>query len=150
MTKLKRGALLISSLAIVSGGAFAGQASPVVVDVDLDNMFAQGDMITARTSKDDEVFIGCGTRNFETSPGGPLFSWAFCQARDTDGDAATCFTTNPELVKTIDAINSDSFITYGWTDDGAGNLTCTRMGFSTQSFYLDKHTAGNARGNENK
>jgi hypothetical protein len=36
-----------------------------------------------------------------------------------------------------------SFITFSWTDDGAGNLTCTRIGHSTQSFYLDEVAKSN-------
>ena len=148
MTKLKRGLAYAFGAILVSSTAFAGLTRSVVVDIDLDNNFASGDMITARTAKDDTVFIGCGTRNTEDGSGG-LFSWAFCQGEDRDGDSATCFTFNPDLVKTVREINSNSFITFSWTDDGAGNLTCTRMGFSTQSFYMDKHTKGNLKKKDN-
>ncbi len=134
--------------ALLSVSAFAGQTTPVVVDVDLDILFAQGDLITARNAKNDDVFIGCGTRNTEDGIGG-IFKFAFCQAQDADGDQVTCFTTNPDLVETIREINDTSYVQFSWSDDGAGNLTCTRMGFSTQSFYLDKHTKDNAKGNEN-
>ena len=29
-----------------------------------------------------------------------------------------------------------AFITFSWEDDGFGGGECTRVGFSTQSFYL--------------
>ena len=37
--------------------------------------------------------------------------------------------------------SSYGFVTFSWDDDGAGNLTCNRVGFSTQSFYLPDETA---------
>lgn len=120
----------------------AGQVQPAVVDVQLDSFFASGDLVSARTSESDEVFIGCGTRNFEDGDGS-TFSWAFCQAADDEGDSVTCFTSNPELVRTVREINDSSFVTFSWTDDGQGNLTCNRFGFSTQSFYIGKDAKGN-------
>lgn len=134
--------------ALLATPALAGQTQPAEVNVDLDTMFASGDMVTARGSKGDSEFIGCGTRNFEDGAGG-LFSWAFCQAEDADGDRATCFTFNPDLVKTINAINDTSYIQFAWTDDGSGSLTCTRMGFSTQSFYLGQNQRANIGKNGN-
>lgn len=135
-------------MATVSTAALAGATQPAIVEVDLDAQNASGDIISARDAKADNVIIGCGTRNFDDGVGG-VFNFAFCQAEDADGDRATCTSTNPELVKTIRELNDTSFITFGWSDDGAGNLTCTSMGFSTQSFYQDKHTKDNANGNQN-
>lgn len=142
MPKLMKTTIAMIGAALIAMPAFAGETQPAEVMVDLDNFFAQGDMLTARTDDNDEVFIGCGTRNFSDGAGG-LFSWAFCQAVDAEGDRATCFTFNTPLVDTINAINDNSFITFSWTDDGAGNLECTRMGFSTQSFYLGSKVKGN-------
>lgn len=126
--------------------AQGGAVNPVPVQVDLDAGTALGDMLSARDAKDDEVFIGCGTRNFDF--GGSFFSQAFCQALDEDGDRVTCFTQNPDLVKTIREINDGSFITFRFEDNGFGGFDCTAMGFSTQSFYMDKHAKGNQKGNE--
>ena len=83
-----------------------------------------------------------GQRNIEDGAGG-LFTWAFCQARDADGQQISCFTFNPDLVKTVNAINDTSFITFSWTEEDDGSLTCNRMGFSTQSFYLGKEIKRN-------
>jgi hypothetical protein len=135
-------------MATASTAALAGFTQPAIVEVDLDAQTAVGDIISARDAKSDNVFIGCGTRNFDDGAGG-VFNFAFCQAEDAAGDHVVCNTDNPELVRTIREINDSSFITFGWSDDGAGNLTCTSMGFSTQSFYQDKHTMDNAKGNTN-
>jgi len=142
MHMLKKAMVVMTGAALMSVPAFAGQVNPQVVDVDTDFMFASGDMITAFSDKDDEVYIGCGTRN-TLIPSGGMFSWAFCQARDADGDQVTCFAFDNELVETVHAINSDSYIQFRYEDDGNGGFNCTHMGFSTQSFYLDKHTKGN-------
>jgi hypothetical protein len=48
----------------------------------------------------------------------------------------TCFSQNRELLETIRASADASFITFNFIDDGAGGYTCTRIGFSNQSFYL--------------
>ena len=144
MSKLTKSLAVLVGAAFISTQAFAGAVQPAPVTVDLDNMFATGDMVSARTDKkNDETFIGCGTRNFETGEGLPLFNWAFCQANDGDGNQITCFTQNPDLVETIHAINDFSFITFGWTEDELGGLNCSRMGFSTQSFYIGKEVKRN-------
>jgi len=145
MGALKKAMVLAFGTALMSGTAYAGQAAPVTVDVDLDINFANGDMITAFSDKDDDVFIGCGTRNFDDGAGG-IFARAFCQAEDADGDRAVCFTTNPELVASVRAINYNSYVQFAWNDDGSGNLECYHMGFSTQSFYQDKHAMSTAVG----
>lgn len=148
MPKFMKTTIAILGAAILAVPAFAGETQPQNVTVDLDNFFASGDMNTARTDDNDEVFIGCGTRNISDGAGG-LFSWAFCQARNAEGDQVTCFAFDNPLVETIHAINDSSWITFSWTDDGSGNLECTRMGFSTQSFYLGKEVKGNKEDKKN-
>ena len=142
MKKLKTGLLCTLGAALVSATAFAGFTQPADVDVDLVNMFAQGDMVTARTSAADNVFIGCGSRKIEDGAGG-LFEFGFCQAEDADTESVTCFTTNADLLDAMDSTSDMSYITFSWNDDGQGNLTCSRIGFSTQSFYLGKEIKGN-------
>lgn len=148
MPKLLKTTIAILGAALIAVPAFAGETQPAEVNVDLDNFFVGGDLVAARTDADDEVFLGCGTRNIDDGAGG-LFSWAFCQARDAEGDQVTCFAFDSPLVDTIKAINDTSYVTFSWTDDGAGNLECTRMGFSTQSFYLGKEIKGNKEGKKN-
>ncbi len=129
--------LLTMVVALFSSAVFAGLYQPAPVVVDVDNGFASGDMLTAANSVNSDEFIGCGTRITEDGLGG-TFRSGFCQARVKGGESLTCFTFNDALIDEMRASNDFSFITFGWTDDGFGGLTCTRVGFSTQSFYLDK------------
>ena len=122
--------LSIAALTLLAGVASAGFVQPVVVTVDLTNMFALGDQVTARTSKNDVEFIGCGIRVIDD--GASLFSFGFCQAGDSEGVQFTCFTQNADLLDAMKAISAYAFITFGWD----GNGDCTRIGFSTQSLYL--------------
>jgi hypothetical protein len=127
--------LSVTVLTLLAGAAFAGLAQPAPVTVDLVNMFANGDQLTARTSANDTEFIGCGTRNIDDGTGNP-FRFGFCQASDADGDEITCFTERDSLLDEMRANTDYAFITFGWQDDGFGGAECIRVGFSTQSFYL--------------
>jgi len=130
--------LSIAALTLLAGIVSAGGVQPAVVTVDLDNMFAQGDQWTARIAKDDVSFIGCGTRVFDD--GVNAFSFGFCQATDSADVGINCFTQNPVLVDAMSATSAYAFITFSWQDDGFGGAECTRVGFSTQSFYLPNFT----------
>ena len=123
------------TLTLLAGLAYAGFTQPAPVIIDFDNLTASGDQWTARTAKDDTSFIGCGTRNIDDGMGFS-FRFGFCQAGDAEGNTVTCLTENPNLLDEMRANSSFAFITFSWSDDGAGNLTCNRVGFSTQSFYL--------------
>jgi hypothetical protein len=129
--------LVVGSFALISSGAYAGATQPAPVDVDLGLQSASGDMVTARYSNDKNEFIGCGSRHFDD--GVTSFSFGFCQAEDQDGDQFVCVTQNADLLDRIDGISDFSFITFGW--NAAGD--CTRIGFSTQSFYLPKDLNAN-------
>lgn len=121
-------------LTLLAGSGYAGLTQPAPVQVDLELEFALGDQLTARTSDDDDVFIGCGIRIFDT--GGSPFTFGFCQGRDSEGDRITCFTTNPDLLEIMRSTSAYAFITFSWQDDGISGQECIRIGFSTQSFYL--------------
>jgi len=125
----------IAALGLLSGVAFAGYQQPVPVVVDLVNMDALGNQLTAQTSDNDVEFIGCGIRVFDD--GVNSFSLGFCQAGDSEENQITCFTENANLLDTLKASSDFAFITFSWQDDGFGGAECTRIGFSTQSFYLD-------------
>jgi hypothetical protein len=115
------------------------QPAPVIIELAEDGLsgFATGDMLSARDSVNPFEFIGCGIRAFETAPD-TAFYQGFCQARLVDGETFTCFTNNKALLDGIQSIADNSFVTFSWTDDGTGSLTCSRIGSSTQSFYLPK------------
>ena len=125
--------LLIALLTAFAGAAYAGLTQPAVVEVDLVGGFAQGDQVTARTAKEDNVFIGCGIRIFDN---GVPFTFGFCQAEDSDGDHIICVTQEPGLLEAMRSTSAYAFITFSWDE----NDECTRIGFSTQSFYLPNFT----------
>lgn len=132
-----RKAGLVVSLALASTVAVAGLTQPSPVAVFLEERVAEGDMLTAATDKAANVFIGCGTRNFDDGSGS-VYTFGFCQAEDAEGEYIVCVTENPELVQAVRAISDFSFIQFTWEDDGSGGATCTSIGISTQSFYIGK------------
>ncbi len=123
--------LLISAImAVASFASSAGVVQPANVVIDTDNRSAQGDMVTARFSDNENELIGCGQRTLLT--GGEPISWAFCQARTTEDDLIICFTQDENLLKQMRTINSYSFVTFRWDENG----DCSYVGFSTQSMYI--------------
>ena len=131
--------LSIPALLLLSATVYAGyaQPSPVIIELFEGAGSAQGDMLTARNIDNDDTFIGCGQRLVEVG-GSQVFTFGFCQAAVEVDFSYTSFTENAALMKSMDIASDSSFITFSWTDDGEGNLTCTRIGASTQSFYLEK------------
>jgi hypothetical protein len=123
--------LAIAVIAFSSTFAVAGFVQPAPVMIDTDNMYAQGDMWTARTADNDTDFIGCGIRHFDDGMGNELL-FGFCQAGNADVESFTCFTQDEDLLGALASIGDFSFITFNWNEDG----DCTRIGVSTQSFYL--------------
>jgi hypothetical protein len=142
--KIIKLAIVAISVAVASF-AFAGlvQPAPVMITLNEDNSgFAQGDMLTARYSDNDVEFIGCGTRTIEA--GGPLFHFGFCQATDSEGNMAFCSTNDADLLTSMRATADYSFVTFGFNTDGV----CTRIGFSTQSFYLPNKVQKKSKGSK--
>lgn len=129
--------ILLATLMAFAGSLLAGYVQPRPVEIDMANGFAHGDMLSARNSANDSEFIGCGVRHFEDGAGGVVY-YGFCQAQVLELEPVTCFTWNKALLDGIQSIADNSYVTFSWTDDGAGALTCTRIGSSTQSFYLPK------------
>jgi hypothetical protein len=121
----------IAALSLVISTASAGTVQPAPVMIDLDNMQAQGDMATARFSDNEFEFIGCGVRQFDDGSGGD-FTFGFCQARVADDAGIVCVTLRSSLIDAMKSIGDYSFITFGWDENG----DCTRVGISTQSFYI--------------
>ena len=122
--------ILVTALfALFSIAAFAGRHQPAPLVIDMDYRFAQGDMLTAANSVNSDEFIGCGVRSY-----GSGYRWGFCQAADDDGNFVNCITESDVLIDAIQGIADHSLITFSWDDTS----TCTRVGFSTQSFYIDK------------
>jgi hypothetical protein len=131
---------MLVALVLASSAALAGFTQPAPVAVDLTERLATGDMATSRYTKG-QTFIGCGVRTVVTAGG--VVTFGFCQAGDAEGDEITCFTENAELLDVMKATGDFSFIVFAWTEDEEGGAECTRIGFSTQSFYLPKGLKAN-------
>jgi hypothetical protein len=142
---MKRKHLLSIAISMLFAGiAYGGFVLPVPVDVNLVNMTAIGDQWAARSSANDIEFIGCGSRHFDDGTGNS-FRFGFCQAGDADGDSITCFTQDDDLIDEMRTNSDYAFILFNWQDDGSGGSECTRVGYSTQSFYLPAAAAAPKR-----
>jgi hypothetical protein len=131
------------ALGLFSTFAVAGylQPAPVVVTLNDDGSgFATGDMVSARFAANAVELIGCGTRTFDDGAGG-TFMFGFCQAADSANVQGFCSTTRPDLLEAMHATGDFSFITFAWDVNGE----CTRIGHSTQSFYIPDFSAKNKK-----
>lgn len=131
---MKKQVVAGAALALFSAIAVAGlvQPAPVTVTLNADGSgLANGDMVSARFAADAVTFIGCGLRAIDDGAGG-TYQWGFCQASDAAGVQFTCFTEHTGLIESMRATADFSFLTFAW--DAGGQ--CTRVGFSTQSFYI--------------
>lgn len=117
----------------ISSVLVAGQYSPQPVMVDLVGRTASGDMITARFAPNEHEHIGCGVRVFDDGAGGATW-YGFCQASNEKKEEAFCSTDNEALLQAMAATADFSYVTFNWDKEGR----CTRIGFSTQSFYIPK------------
>lgn len=135
----KKNFLFLVATLLFSITSYAGYVQPAPVEITLTATggSAQGDVITARNSDNEFAAIGCGIRAYDDGAGG-AWHWGFCQVQTEENNMLNCQTQNAELLTGIGSVSDSSFISFSWTDDGTGNLTCTRVGSSTQSFYLQK------------
>jgi hypothetical protein len=127
--------LIIAVLTLSTGVVYAGLSQPAPVVIDLVNGFAQGDQLTARTADNDFEYIGCGIRLTQDGIGG-IFEFGFCQAADSGGVQLTCFTQDAGLLDAMKAASDYAFITFSFVETSPDQYDCSRIGFSTQSFYL--------------
>ncbi|NVJ61455.1 MAG: hypothetical protein HWE27_13750 [Gammaproteobacteria bacterium] len=127
--------MFVASLAVaLMSAANAGVVVDVPVEIDFDEQFAAGNMLTARYSKNESEQIGCGMRTYAATPeGAPAFTFGFCQARISEEESVICYTfDNAELTQQIQSLADNSFVTFRWDE----NNDCTYIGSSTQSQYI--------------
>ena len=123
------------SLVLFASAVYAGKFDPRAVSVDLVGLVASGDLHSARSSVDPDVYIGCGSRYVDFGGTSTPFAWGFCQAEDSEGESITCFTENRDLINEMKGISDYSYISFIWQDDGSGGHECVSVRFSTQSLY---------------
>lgn len=124
---------ILSGVVMVVETAEAGLYLPEPVEVDLTNRSAVGDMWSARYGDPSESFIGCGVVSVQ---GGAQF--AFCQARDVQGDFIFCAINDPDLIESVKAITSDAVLRFQWNE----NDECTVVNVSTNSYSIRRRPGG--------
>ncbi|NOK17577.1 hypothetical protein [Corallococcus carmarthensis] len=109
----------------LSAISFAGERFSSSVFVNTTTRAFSGNLGTARNSSDGVQYLWCST--VSTGAG-------FCYAKDASGVAASCSTSDAEMVATIRALNSDSNLQVSYDSTG----TCTFIWVSTGSHFETK------------
>jgi hypothetical protein len=125
--------LLPAAILLLSSHAYAGEFHIAPVEIDFNAQSAQGNLIAARFSKNEEERIGCAVGNGVQSLGHPTNDhYAYCEASLGNGVNAYCITYDPAMIDTIASINTLSFVYFEWSGDGL----CTHVTVATRSIHI--------------
>lgn len=115
--------LLSAGIVVVAGLAEAGQyvGQPVL----LGTTWAQGSVVSARTSADSKQWIGCRVNSYSSGS-----ETGICWAYDSTGAGRTCSITSPTLLATAKSIGQTSFVRFEFSGS-----TCTRLDVIQSSQY---------------
>ena len=145
---LLAGMLIVPSLGFTGDGIINDPAVTIEFAED-DSGFANGQMWSARSSKNDVEMIGCSYKAIELPDGGGgvfVYKWGFCQARDVNDVHVVCYSENPELLDAMQATTPFAWAQFSFTEHDpdpnffGGARRCTQFGYSTQSFHLPEFT----------
>ena len=118
--------LLTATILLLASHAYAGEFQIAPVKIDFDNQEAQGNLIAARFSRNEEERIGCAVGN------GDKVHYAYCEASLGNGKDAFCITYDPAMIDTIASINTLSFVYFKWDN----SETCTHVTVATRSIHI--------------
>jgi hypothetical protein len=107
--------------------AYAGSKASSPVSVQPGIRRAQGSIGSTRNSADSFTYLGC----YVTAQTGSKY--ATCYAQDA-ADHGACFTSNANIISTIEATSGDSWVSFEW--DASGN--CTKFTVDNGSTYEPK------------
>ena len=107
---------------------FAGEFQIAPVKIDLENREAQGNLLAARFSKNEEERIGCAVGHREKT------HYAYCEASLGNDTDAYCITFDPAMIDTIASINTMSFVNFRWNKDEV----CTDVTVATRSVHISE------------
>jgi len=145
---LLAGMLIVPSLGFTGDGIINDPAVTIEFFVDEDGNvhdwgWANGQMWSARSSKNDVEMIGCSYKARELGDGS-VYKWGFCQARDVNDVHVMCWSDNPELLDAMQATTPFAWAQFRFTEIDpnffGGERHCTQFGYSTQSFHLPEFT----------
>ena len=121
--------LLVAAMLLLSSQTFAGEFHVALVEIDFDNQQAQGNLIAARFSENDEERIGCALGNGDGRP------YAYCEASLGAGNDAFCITYDAAMIDTIASINTFSFVYFKW-EHKVGEDLCRHVTVATRSIHI--------------
>ena len=124
--------LVPAVLLLVCAQAFAGAYNAAPVYIDIEEQWAEGNLIAARFSDNDAERIGCAVGNGVLSPDPANAHYAYCEASLVAGESVSCLTYDPAMIDTIASINSFSYVYFRWNDEGM----CTHVTVATRSTHI--------------
>ena len=128
--------LLPAAILLLSSHVYAGEFQIAPVEIDFDNQWAEGNLIAARFSKNEEERIGCAVGNGVRSPGHPAKDhYAYCEASLGNGVDAFCITYDAAMIDTIASINTLSYVYFEW-ENRSGDNRCTHVTVATRSIHI--------------
>jgi hypothetical protein len=116
------------ALSLFALTTFAGEKRSAPVVVDYNWSFASGAAADARSSIDSKQYIGCSITSTNANTG------VRCSASDAQARQATCYSYNPEVVKAVQAVGTDSWIMFQWDAYGY----CTQVFIDNNSLNAPK------------
>jgi hypothetical protein len=130
MKKIILGVLLGSGCALAmwaaSHSAWAGAKNPYTVYINTTEGYANGTLAGTYRSSNTVEYIGCWTERINSITHG------YCYARNSANIYRTCQTTNADMLATMRAVNSTSYIDFGW---GTGT-SCSWVYVHNQSNHM--------------
>ena len=122
--------LLTAAILLLSSHAYAGKFQIAPVEIDFTAQKAQGNLIAARFSKNEEERIGCAVGNNDK------VHYAYCEASLGNEKDAFCITDDPAMIDTIASINTFSFVYFEWKYDELGDAVCSHVTVATRSIHI--------------
>ena len=89
---------------------------------------AYGTLSDTRASADTVAYVGCNSNGYQGQRNGG------CQARDASSTYGSCWTADPSILAAIEALDSDSTVSFSWDPYGQ----CTLVQAITTSWTAPK------------
>lgn len=127
---------VIATVMVLGTAAWAGakSGSNVTISFSGGNGTASGAMGYVRNSADTVQYIGCTLITSATASSFEVTRTVSCSARNSSNVVVSCVSTDGSLIDSVQALNSDSYITFQWNVDGR----CTYLRAGTYSQYAPK------------
>ena len=124
----------LAALSLAAAGmAVAGAKFDDPVSINLSNKYAMGSLGSARNSSGTTQAIGCSVDGWVYN--GTGYSSVSCSAQDSNGNYASCYTSNSDtMARAVTGMTGDSGIYFQWDANGA----CTYISSDNRSYWAPK------------